>query len=187
MKIQMMTLSQIPLLLHFCVRMLCCQIFFIVVFISSQTPFSLSDSTIFIAQDSYLYVESPTDIYATTSLSGKDQVSRKIKNTTQLKAFFKLKSPSFRNNYVKKSKEICFTIPKNSHYLGNSNISLSTAVLGNPSPVKQHQKMMGSALKVFLNINLSEKKLLYITISHFNSSKITINHFSRPPPYLLSS
>ncbi|WP_143052703.1 hypothetical protein [Chryseobacterium taichungense] len=51
MKIQIMTLSQLPHFLRFSVRMLCLQVFFIAVFISSQTPFSYSDSTIFISED----------------------------------------------------------------------------------------------------------------------------------------
>ncbi|SEM14943.1 hypothetical protein SAMN05421856_101400 [Chryseobacterium taichungense] len=178
----MMTLIQFPLSLRFSVRMLCLQVFFIAVFISSQTPFSYSDSTIFISEDSYLYVESPVDISDAASFSGTNNEVKKG-NITQRKAFCKLYS-STSKNHINPSTQTCSTVPKSSHYVGNFTNPLSTAVLGNPSPVKQHQKMMGSALRFLLNINSSEKKLLCKHINHFNLLEIITNHFSRPPPIM---
>jgi len=183
MKLQMMTLSQLPHFLRFSVRMLCLQVFFIAIFISSQTPFSYSDSTIFISEDSYLYVEPPVDISHATSLSGNNQVLSKHYDISKRKASLKLKLSSISKNQINPLSQISFTIPKSSHYLGNSSNLLTTAILGNPSQAKQHQKMMDSSLRVFLDVNLAETKLLYnIIINHFNLLKITINYFGRPPP-----
>jgi len=156
--------------------------FFMVVFISSQTPFSYSDSTLFISEDSYLYVESPVDVSGATSQSGKNQTSSKQFNANKRKTLFKLKSPSISKNDINQINQACFTIPKSSHYIGNTNNPLLTAVLGNSSPVKQHHKMMDSALRVFLVVNHAKKKLLYLLINDFHILKITTNHFSRPPP-----
>jgi len=180
MQQQMMTPPQLPHFLRFSVRMLCLQVFFIVVFISSQTPFSYSDSTLFISEDSYLYVESPVDIPTESALSGKNNTVKQV-NTSQRKAFFKLYS-SISENYINRSNQICFTVPKSSHHVGNSTNPLSTAVLGNPSPVKQHHKMAGSDFWALPQVIVSEKKFLYHVINHFNLLKITINHFSRSPP-----
>ncbi|WP_312903268.1 hypothetical protein [Chryseobacterium taichungense] len=179
MKPQMTTLSQLPHFLRFSARMLCCQLFFIVVFISSQTPFFYSDSTIFISEDSYLYVESRVDVSDAASFSETNNIVKKP-NTTKRKAFFKLYS-STSKNHINPSSQTCFTVPKSSHYVGNSNNSLSTAVLGSSFPAKHH-KMMDSALRVFLVANHAKKKLLYTLINHFNLLKIITNHFSRPPP-----
>ncbi|WP_143052736.1 hypothetical protein [Chryseobacterium taichungense] len=182
MKLQMMTLSQLPHFLRFSVRMLFLQVFVIVVFISSQTPFSYSDSTLFISEDSYLYIESPIEISTVTSLSGKNQTSSKQFNATKRKVLFKLKSMSISKNDINQINQACFTIPKSSHYIGNASNPLSIAILGNSSPVKQQQKMMDSVLRVFLVVNHAKKKLLYPLINYFNILKIITNHFSRPPP-----
>ncbi|WP_312901225.1 hypothetical protein, partial [Chryseobacterium taichungense] len=160
MKLQMMTLSQLPHFLRFSVRMLFLQVFVIVVFISSQTPFSYSDSTLFISEDSYLYIESPVEISTVTSLSGKSQTSSKQFNATKRKALFKLKSISISKNDINQINQACFTIPKSSHFIGNASNPLSIAILGNSSPVKQQQKMMDSVLRVFLVENHAKKKLL---------------------------
>ncbi|WP_312902231.1 hypothetical protein [Chryseobacterium taichungense] len=181
MKLQMMTLSLLPHFLRFSVRMLCLQVFFIAVVISSQTPFSYSDSTLFISDDSYLYVESPVHISTVTSPSGKSQSSGKQYNRFKRKAFFKLKTSFISKSQVNQISQICFTVPKSSHYVGNSNNSLSTAVLGSSFPAKHH-KMMDFALRVFLVANHAKKKLLYPLINHINLLKIITNHFSRPPP-----
>jgi len=183
MQLQMMTLIQLPHFLRFSARMLCLQVLFIVVFINSQTPFSYSDSTLFISDDSYLYVESPVDISDAASFSETNNMAKKA-NTTKRKAFFKLYS-STSKNHINPSSQTCFTVPKSSHYIGNSGNSLSTAVLENPSPMKQHHKITGSDFWVLLTVIALEKKLRYNIINHFNLLKITTNHFSRPPPYLL--
>ncbi|WP_312902786.1 hypothetical protein, partial [Chryseobacterium taichungense] len=112
MKKQMMLLLQFPLLLRFSVRIVFCTMFFMVVFISSQTPFSYSDSTLFISEDSYLYVESPVDVSGATSQSGKNQTSSKQFNANKRKTLFKLKSPSISKNDINQINQACFTIPK---------------------------------------------------------------------------
>ncbi|SEM74149.1 hypothetical protein SAMN05421856_10674 [Chryseobacterium taichungense] len=183
MQLQMMTLSQLPHFLRFSVRMLCLQVFFIAVFISSQAPFSYSDSTLFISDDSYLYVELPVHISTVTSPSGKSQSSGKQYNRFKRKAFFKLKTSFISKSHVNQISQICFTVPTSSHYVGNSNNSLSIAVLGSSFPAKHH-KMMDSVLRVFLVVNHTKKKLLYPLINHFNLLKIITNHFSRPPPII---
>ncbi|WP_312902917.1 hypothetical protein [Chryseobacterium taichungense] len=181
MKQQMMPLIQLPLSLRFSVRMLCLQVFFIVVFISSQTPFSYSDSTLFISEDSYLYVESRVDVSDANSFSETNNVVKKT-NITKRKAFLKLNSSSISKNQINFSNQLSFTIPKSSYYVGNFTNPLSTAVLGNPSPMKQHHKITGFDFCVLSNVIVSEKKLLYKHINHFNLSEIITNHFSRPPP-----
>ncbi|WP_177175269.1 hypothetical protein [Chryseobacterium taichungense] len=153
-----------------------------VVFISSQTPFSYSDSILFISENSYLYIESPVEIYVAKSLSRKSQTSSKQLSANKRKVFFELKSTSVSKKDINQINQACFTIPKSSHYIGNTNNPLLTAVLGNSSPVKQHHKMMDSALRVFLVVNHAKKKLLYLLINDFHILKITTNHFSRPPP-----
>ncbi|WP_312903272.1 hypothetical protein, partial [Chryseobacterium taichungense] len=180
---QMMPLSQFPLSLRFSVRMLCCQLFFIAVFFNSQTPFSYSDSTLFISEDSYLYVESRVDVSDATSFSETNKVVKRA-YTTKRKAFLKLNSSFISKGHVNQINQPSFTVPKSLHYIGNSSNSLSTAVLGSSFQVKQHHKMWDSAQRVFLNINLSRKKLIYSLINHINLLKIITNHFSRPPPIL---
>jgi len=182
MKLQMMTLSQLPLFLRFSVRMLCLQVFFIAVFISSQTPFSYSDSTIFVSEDSYLYVESPVDVSSTTFLSGRCLASSKQFNAIKRKTFFKLKTSFVSKSQVNQINQLSFTVPKSPDYIVKSTNPLSTAVLGNSSSLKQHQKILIPILKLFLYVNLTEKKFLYSIINYFNLLKIIINYFSRPPP-----
>ncbi|SEN01886.1 hypothetical protein SAMN05421856_111105 [Chryseobacterium taichungense] len=182
MKLQMMTLSQLPHFLRFSVRMLCLQVFFIASFINSQTSFSYSDSTLFVSEDSYLYIESPVEISNTVFLSEDNQATVRPYNTTKHKSFLKLKSSSISKNTFTESDQVSFTVPKSSHYLGNSKNSLQVAVLGSSFHVKQQHKMWDSAQRVFLNINLSRKKLIYPLINHINLLKIIYNQFSRPPP-----
>ncbi|SEN06848.1 hypothetical protein SAMN05421856_11371 [Chryseobacterium taichungense] len=182
MKLQMMTLSQLPHFLRFSVRMLCLQVFFIAIFISSQTPFSYSDSTIFVAEDSNLYVEPPVHVSAAISLLGKSQSSLKQFNVVKHKASLKLKLSSISKNQINPLSQISFTIPKSSYFLINSNNPLSTAVLGNSSPVKLNHKMTGSAFWILPQVIVSEKKLLYNIINHINLLQVITNHFSRPPP-----
>jgi len=162
--------------------MLCLQVFFIAIFINSQTPFYYSDSTLFISKDSYLYIELPVEISNTVFLSEENQATVRPYNTNKHKSFLKLKSSSISKNTFTESDQVSFTVPKSSHYLGNSNNSLSTAVLGSSFQVKQQHQMVGSAQRVFEGANHAKKKLLYSLINHFNLLKIIYNQFSRPPP-----
>ncbi|WP_312902820.1 hypothetical protein [Chryseobacterium taichungense] len=177
----MMTLIQLPHFLRFSVRMLCFQVFFISIFISSQTPFSYADSTIFISEDSYLYVESPIERSSSQSLSEKNKIVKQF-NANKRKALFKLKSMSVSKNDINQINQACFTIPKSSHYVGNSSNPSSIAILGNTFPIKLNHKITGFDFCVLSNVIVSEKKLLYKHINHFNLLEIITNHFSRPPP-----
>ncbi|SEM58146.1 hypothetical protein SAMN05421856_104303 [Chryseobacterium taichungense] len=175
-----MPLSQLPYFLRFSLRMLCLQVFFIAIFISSQTSFSYSDSTLFISEDSYLYVESPIETSSSQSLSEKNKIVKQF-NANKRKVLFKLKLPSSGKN-VNLSNQVSFIIPKSSHYVGNSSNPSSIAILGNTFPIKLNHKITGFDFCVLSNVIVSEKKLLYKHINHLNLLEIITNHFSRPPP-----
>lgn len=182
MKTPMMKNLNSLLFLHFCGRMLCLMLFFKVVFVHSETPFYLGDSIIFIAEGAYLFKESQVDIYSEVHVQEKQYAPEKQKNTSRYKVFIKPSLSSERKCTEDKIEAASFTLPQSSLYIRDIKNSLSAAALGNSSQPKKHYKITDPIFRAFLKKSISEQKLQVVNEESLNLSKITLTHYSRPPP-----
>lgn len=179
MKKQTINLPQLPLFQSFGTRMLNFTISFISLLFSSKAPFYDPDSIIFISEGSYLYSESENGIYC---LPGKQYISEKQEYKSRRKAFFTSNLSSAGQDTDYKTAPLFFILPQSSHYIGNAENSLSTAVLGNSFPFKKHHQITGPIFRSFLKNFTLKKKLQDVNKESINLLKITVSHFSRPPP-----
>lgn len=176
-------ISIFPLFLHFCARILFCQVFLISNFILSQTPFSYSDSIIYIADDAYLYADQQTIVVI------EDQEEEKFPNSNHPVYHQSKILPSsgaaaaIARTVAKSNQPSRFTAPEDSQQLSNTGSFSSQAVLGT-SLLKLQQKAIPSSFILFAGARRDQEKHIHNTFSPFQLKHITINHFGRPPPIL---
>ncbi|SEM99794.1 hypothetical protein SAMN05421856_1111 [Chryseobacterium taichungense] len=184
MKKLFMIIPEVPLFLRFCARMICVQVFFMTVSISSQTPFSDSDSIIYIADDAYLYADRETIAIIT------DSEEEKFSNSTQPTYHQSKVLPSSKAAAAtacasgKREQSFRFIAPVNSQQFSSTGSFSSQAVMGVPSSRKLLYPMMNPVFPQPRGITLDKKKPLCIAFYPFKINQMIANQFGRPPPIL---
>ncbi|SDH70787.1 hypothetical protein SAMN05421846_101633 [Chryseobacterium taeanense] len=161
--------------------------FFVVwlyIFIPSQAysgSFVPADSIIFVAEDSYVYSETP--VFVAGSGHNKGFTSAK-----KSKDFLKRSSSPFS---TQKSVNIaahkaCYTgSPWRQHDPGRISHASMLGITGSSS-LKLIDKTIKPLFLALLVISRDRKELINRTFYPFQITNIIINHFVRPPPVLLS-
>lgn len=180
MKTLMMNRLQLSVYLRFCARLLVLLGLFITGMLYSQNNFS-SDSDIFIAKGSYLYIDSSAYISVSKSAF---QSRKKALRKKAAKIFAKVspvKHSTVNNRIIISS---CYKkIPERSSGFSLPGSTLSMGILDYSSPVHPLQKMVGSTFAIFFQPTHIQKKRIFSTNSSFRRQKITVSRFSRPPPF----
>jgi len=167
----------------FCVRRLCFVMFFISLSIKSETPFHDPDSVIFVSDGSFVFNVSQDGIYTQAQIPLKQRAPNKQEYKKRRKVSVKTNLPTACNNTVHKINAVmACASPQSPQYIGRSGNTLSTAVLGNTFQPKKQLKIAGPVFMAFLIVSLSKQKLQYFYEEPFTLLKMTMSHFSRPPP-----
>ncbi|WP_143052684.1 hypothetical protein [Chryseobacterium taichungense] len=185
MKIPVIIIPQSRLFLRFCVRMLCCQVFLVSVFISSQTLFSGSDSIIYISEEASVYADSHTLISVTAPVGiepsgGCPTVYHKAKI---LKSTLKTAPATVYTTYEKGS-SFCFTAPAGSQQFSNPGGFCSQAVTGNFFSRKLLMQVISPGLLKLHGIMSSKEKPFGLAFYPIRVIKISLQQYSRPPPVI---
>ncbi|SEM77064.1 hypothetical protein SAMN05421856_106209 [Chryseobacterium taichungense] len=171
----------------FCVRRLFFVVFFISLSIKSETPLHDQDSVIFVSDGSFVFRLSQDGIYTGSQISSKRRVPGKQQYKAGPKVSAATNLPTACKNPVHKiNPAMAFASLQCPQYIGSSANTLSTGILGNTQP-KKHHKITGPVFTAFLAASLSKQKLQYFYYESFTLLKITIGHFSRPPPVVLNT
>ncbi|WP_312903235.1 hypothetical protein [Chryseobacterium taichungense] len=188
MKIIMNKFSLLPLFLRSYVRMLCCQLLFVSVFISSKTPSLQGDSAIFISGDAYMYADRQATVAVTIS-EGKE-FSTRTQHTNRQPKIVKSSSKAVHTSECisgKRQLPIHFTVPGDSQQLSTAGSISPKAVRQDFSSRKLLHHMKSPAFPQPQVMISNKKKSLGNAIYPFKISHITTHQFSRPPPILQSS
>ncbi|WP_312902941.1 hypothetical protein [Chryseobacterium taichungense] len=184
MKKVMTKIPEVSLFLRFCVRMICVQVFFMTVPISSQTPFSYSDSIIYIADDAYLYADRQTIAVITDSEEEKfSNSTQSINHQSKILASSKAAAATACAS-AKREQSFRFTAPVDSQHFSNTGSFSLQAVMGAPSSRKLLYPMMNPAFPQPHGMTLDKKKPSRIAFYPFKINQIIANQFGRPPPIL---
>lgn len=174
---------QFPL---FCVRRLCFVVFFISLSFKSETLLHEPDSVIFIADGAFVFEKSQDGIYAEAQIPLKQRPPNKQEYKRRPKISAVANLPTACKHPVHKiNPAVAFASPQSPQYIGSSGNSLSAGVLGNTFQPKKHHRITGPVFTAFLVAFLSEQKVWYFYHEPFTLLKITLGHFSRPPPVVL--
>lgn len=183
MKIIMNKISRLPLLLRSYVRMLCCQLLFVSVFISSKTPSLHGDSAIFISGDAYMYADQQMTL-AVTNSEGKE-FSTRLQHTNRQPKIIKSSSKAVHTSECisgKRQLPIHFTVPGDSQQLSTAGSISPKAVRQDFSFRKLLHHMKNPAFPQSHIMVSNKKKPFGNAFYPFKVSYITTHQFSRPPP-----
>ena len=185
MKIFVIIISQSRLFLHFCVRILCCQLFLVSTLVCSETYFSDSDSTLYISEGTLVYAGPKTIVYVTNPVDEQSSAS--------LPPVF-YKGKTLQSTSKPSSKATCraghredslrFAAPVGSQQIGSTGSLSSQAVTGDYFSRKLFRQIISFGLLNPKGIIPHQKRIYGITSYHFKVIKINIQQYSRPPPLI---